>query len=85
MWADTGISEEHTISIFRVEMNRFRNWLGYVIRLQGRWGEHPKEGGMRETQSKRIGKMGGKMIILRGTFSFASLVGNGPTSEQSLP
>jgi hypothetical protein len=65
-------------------MNRFRNWLDYVIRLQGRLGEDPKEGIVKETQSTPMGKMGGKMVLLRGTFNFASLVGKGPTSEQSV-
>jgi hypothetical protein len=32
LWIDTDVSEEHTASIFKVEVYRFRN------RLRGRWG-----------------------------------------------
>jgi hypothetical protein len=36
MQVDTDISEEYTFSIFKVEMCRFKNGLGYIGELQGK-------------------------------------------------
>jgi hypothetical protein len=37
LWVDINVSEEDTASSFRFEVCRFRNRLGYIGKLHGRW------------------------------------------------
>jgi hypothetical protein len=58
MLVDTDVSEE-LAAFFRVEVYGFRNKLGYMGILQGRWSWDPEgEGVKKETQSKPVGRNG---------------------------
>jgi hypothetical protein len=73
---DTDVSEE-LAATFRVEVCGFRNKLGYMGILQGRWSCDPKGEGLRKKPSPNQWEEMDKSGSYRGHTCLLSQVGNG--------
>jgi hypothetical protein len=54
--AATNVSEEHAAFIFRVEVCKFGNGVGYIDKLQGGWSWDPRSGGKERNPVQANGK-----------------------------
>jgi hypothetical protein len=78
LWVNTKVLEEHAVSVFRDEVCRFTNRLGYICKLQGRSSWDPWKMGKgrnpAEASSKKWTKNEGKLwFIILWTSLFSPL------------
>jgi hypothetical protein len=69
MLADTDVLEELAVS-FRVEVCGFRNKLGYMGILQGRWSWDPRRGGKERNTVQTSGNKWTKLALIRVTLVY---------------